>query len=410
MKQILTVFKKEFTDTLRDRRTLMSMLLAPLILYPLMMIVFAKFSTSQQEKSMEKVLKVAVYDAGNAASSLVNDLEGDEKVEVIDLPPAVEKALVNDDAAAADSLIAQAIRSEELDIVLVFPAQFADALAQNLPGEVDFYFNAKTMDIVKNRMERKLDMFEEIILNKRFAAQGLDRSFAQGLKVDEKNVATKQEILGEVVGGFLPYIFIILCFTGSMYPAIDLAAGEKERGTIETILTSPVSKLHLVLGKIGVIMITGLTSAILALLSIFLSINLTDVIPLAINDIVATLASTRTLILLILMLIPMALLFASILISLSIYAKSYKEAQSVITPMLILIIFPAFVGLMPGVELDVTTALVPILNISLVTKQILAGTLSMPLFLLTVASQFVLAGIVTWFSIQWFGREQVLLR
>lgn len=409
MKQILTVFKKEFTDTLRDRRTLMSMLLAPLILYPLMTIVFTEFTASQAEKSMEKVLEVAVYDNGGA-TKLVNDLDDDERITLQELPSSILAAIGAGDEELLDSLAAKEIRSGDLDILLVFPDDFRTMIDSQEPGQVKFYFNAKSQDIVKSRIERKLDLFEELILNERFAEAGLERSFAKGLAIEEKNVATKQEILGELVGGFLPYIFILLCFTGSMYPAIDLAAGEKERGTIETILTSPASKLHLVLGKIGVIMITGLTSAVLALLSIFLSIQLTDVIPVALDDIVATLASPQTVILLVIMLIPMSLLFASVLISLSIYAKSYKEAQSVITPMLILIIFPAFIGLMPGVELDVTTAVVPILNISLVTKQILAGTLSIPLFVLAVASQFVLAGIGTWFSIKWFGREQVLLR
>lgn len=409
MKHILTVFKKEFTDTLRDKRTLMSMLLAPLILYPLLTIVFTEFSSSQTEKSMEKVLQVAIYEDGGA-DKLVNDLRHDDRVDLQPIPSDLLGAIAGGDQQRVDSLAAQAIRSGNLDILLVFPSDFTAQLNQQQPGEVDFYFNAKSQDIEKTRMEHKLDQLEELILSERFAAHGLDRSFADGLVVQEKNVATKQEILGELIGGFLPYIFILLCFTGSMYPAIDLAAGEKERGTIETILTSPVSKLHLVLGKIGVIMITGLTSAILALLSIFLSIHLTDVIPLALDDIVSTLASPKAILLLIVMLIPMALLFASILISLSIYAKSYKEAQSLITPLLIVIIFPAFIGLMPGIKLDVTTALVPILNISLITKQILAGTLSIPLFFLAVASQFVLAGLGTWFSIKWFGREQVLLR
>lgn len=409
MKHIITVFRKELTDTLRDRRTLLTMLAAPLILYPLMMLVFTKFTSAQAEKSMEKVLAVAVFQKGGA-ERLVADLKQDDKLELVEVPTHLVSAIDAGNQQDIDSLAAAAIRDGSIDIILIFSPTFATRIDQYQPGDVMFYYNATSQDITKERIKQKLALFEQLILNERFAANQLDRSFAKGLAIEEKNVATRQEILGELVGGILPYIFVLLCFTGSMYPAIDLAAGEKERGTIETILTSPVSKLHLVLGKIGVIMLTGLTSAVVAIASILLSVQLIDGIPIALDDILSTLMHPSIIALLIAMLIPVSLLFASILISLSIYARSYKEAQSLITPLLIVIIFPAFIALMPGVELTITTALIPILNLSLVTKQLLAGTLSLPLFLLALGSQFVLAGIGTWFSIRWFGRESVLLR
>lgn len=409
MRSIIIVFRKELTDTLRDKRTLMSMLLAPLILYPLLMYVFAEVSSSQQEESMSKVLKVAVYDRG-MVPELVRDLEADDKVTLTPLPAEIEAAIAADDKAMTDSLVGQAIRGETLDIVLVVAADFSEALKNNRPGGIDFYFNAKSQDIIKERIAQKLKMYESLILDKRYRAAGLERSFSDGLAINEENVATRKEILGTLIGGFLPYIFIILCFTGSMYPAIDLAAGEKERGTIETILTAPVTRLSLVLGKIGVIMLTGLTSAVLALLSIVLSLQLVDSIPVSISEVIGSIISPTSILLLILMLIPLALLFASLLLSLSIYAKSYKEAQSIITPLLFVIIFPAFIGLMPGTELTATTAMVPILNVSLVSKALFSGTLSMPLFGLVILSQVLLAGVATWFSIQWFGKERVLLR
>lgn len=410
MKHFLIVFRKELTDTLRDRRTLTTMLLVPLLIYPLLMIVFTEVTQSQAEKSMEKVLRIALVDDTDATPVLRADLEQDKGMELVDLPAPAREALAAGDEAAFDSLAGDAIRNEVLDMIVVVSPDFSAQIAANTPGNVRFYYNAKAQQIEKERMEQKLTLLEQLILRKRYAEAGIDESFTKGLAIDHRNVATQQEILGDIIGGFLPYLFILLCFTGSMYPAIDLAAGEKERGTIETILTTPVSTLSLVLGKIGVIMLTGLTSAVLALLSITLSFQYSDTIPVEINDILTSLVSAETVLLLIAMLIPMALLFASILLSLSIYAKSFKEAQSIITPMMIFIIFPAFLGMLPGMELTAATAVVPILNISLVTKQIMAGTLDFPLFLLAVGSMLFLSAGAVVFSVRWFGRESVVLR
>lgn len=410
MRHFLTVFRKELTDTLRDRRTLTTILVVPLLIYPLLMIVGTEVTQNQAEKSREKILRVAFVDDTDAAPLLRTDLEQDKGMELVELPAAAWAAYVAGDEVVFDSLAGAAIRDEVLDMVVVVSPDFSVKIAANTPGPMRFYYNAKVQDIEKERMEQKLALLEQLILRKRYAEAGIDESFTKGLDIDRRNVATQQEILGDIIGGFLPYLFILLCFAGSMYPAIDLAAGEKERGTIETVLTTPVSMLSLVLGKIGVIMLTGLTSAMLALLSITLSLQYSDSIPLAITDILSSLVTIKTIGLLVAMLIPMALLFASILLSFSIYAKSFKEAQSIITPMMIFIIFPAFLGLLPGMELTVTTAIIPILNISLITKQIMAGTLEFPLFLLAVGSMLVLSTAAVAFSVRWFGRESVVLR
>lgn len=410
MRNIRTIFVKELRDILRDRRTLMTMIFVPLFVYPLLMFVFTKVNSSQNEKNMAKELKVAVIH-GEQAKTLRDDIDAADRMAITALPPEVETAIDEGaDQAMVDSLISQAIRDEKVDIVLLIAPHFQASLDSNRPGHIRFYFNATSSDIIRERIRSKLDLYEQIILKERFAAAGVDESFKDGLEVASINAATERQIFGKLIGGILPYFFIIISFTASMYPAIDLAAGEKERSTLETILTSPASRFEIILGKIGVVMLAGFLSAIIALVGIGASLQLLEEIPDAILDILTSLLTAQTAVLLLLMILPLSALFASILLSFSIYARSYKEAQSMITPMLILIIFPAFIGMMPGMELNATTALIPILNVSLASKDILAGTLNPLYYAITLCSLIVLAGAGVLFSVKWFGRESVLLR
>ena len=110
------------------------------------------------------------------------------------------------------------------------------------------------------------------------------------------------------------------------------------------------------------------------------------------------------------LLLPVTAFFAAVILGLSIYARSFKEAQSIITPLNIAIIFPAIIGTLPGIELNAKTALVPILNVSLATKDMLAGTVN-PLYLTEVyASLFLLAGMSIFWCVKWFNREETLFR
>ena len=118
----------------------------------------------------------------------------------------------------------------------------------------------------------------------------------------------------------------------------------------------------------------------------------------------------QAILMLLLMMLPLTLLFASVLLSISIYARSFKEAQSMVTPMIMLIIFPAVFGMLPGVELNATTALIPIVNISLITKEIMAGTLNYLYFAEAMLSLLGLALLAFVFSLRWFGREDVIMR
>jgi sodium transport system permease protein len=197
---------------------------------------------------------------------------------------------------------------------------------------------------------------------------------------------------------------------GSMYPAIDLAAGEKERGTMETLLTAPVTRFQILLGKFAVVVVTGLLSAVVSIVGIFLAVRQASTIPPAVFNAVMAILDVQSVLLVLSLLVPLTVFFAAFLLSVSIFAKSYKEAQSMISPLMIVIILPVLIGLFPGVALDSVTALIPVLNVSLATKEIIAGTIKPGLLVEVYASLFVLAGASLFGCARWFGREETIFR
>ena len=396
MKTIRTIFRKELIDSLRDRRTLITMIVVPLVLFPLLLMISSKMMISQARKAREKVLKVGLLTQGNA-EAFRQKLRSKEDLKV------VENLSLEEGQAL--------IKKDSLDAYIVFAPDFDKQVASFHPGDVTFYFKVKEeREIEKRRIQDFLDNFEDDLRTGRFQKLNLDKAIFNAIEVNEVNLASPKERLAEAIGGFLPYLFIIFCFMGSMYPAIDLAAGEKERGTLETLLTSPVSRFHILIGKFGVVVLTGMCSAAVSMVGMYIGIRQVKEIPPELLTMILSILELKSVVLVLSLLLPLTVFFAAILLSLSIFAKSYKEAQSIISPMMIVVIVPAFIGLMPGMSLTSGTALIPILNVSLATKAILAGTATPVLLAGVYVSLIVYAGLSLFGCAKIFSREGAIFR
>jgi sodium transport system permease protein len=217
-------------------------------------------------------------------------------------------------------------------------------------------------------------------------------------------------MVGKMAGGFLPYIFIAFGFIGCMYPAIDLFTGEKERGTIETLLTTPVARWKILLGKMMVVVLSGMLAASCSLLGLFISIEFLDLgANKEILEVIHGILSLPFILSMLALLLPLVVFFAGVMIPIAIYAKSFKEAQSIITPLNIIMVLPAMIGFFPGIELDLSTAFIPVINVVLATKELIAGTLSIGYFLSVFSVMLLIAGLAVMLSYRQFGKEQNIL-
>jgi len=393
MNKIITIAKKEFLDTFRDKRTLMRMILIPLLAFPLIIQLVTTLQESQNKKEADKTLKVGYVDNG-AGATLIANLKEENKYDFI--------------AYSDTSEIKKAMLAKELNLGLFYPLEFD---SQYESGSMALYY-AFLKGAEKEEFDRfkpLLDKQDSILLSKRM--ESYDKSYLTTIPtlLYPRDLSDPKEVIAKYAGGMLPYIFIAFLFMGCMLPAIDLFAGEKERGTIETLLTSPVSRIQILLGKMIVITAMGLISASVALIGLFVSLNMAGSesgIMSTINEMITPqLMGT-----LYLLLIPLAIFFAGVMIPISVYSRSFKEAQSILTPLNIVMVLPAMVGFVPGVELDYTTAFIPIVNVVLATKAIIAGNFDIVLLIITFVSLIALAGISVWVSMRQFGKESNILR
>ena len=266
------------------------------------------------------------------------------------------------------------------------------------------------MNASSNRLTDLIRDYEEQVIDDRFQRLYLDREISDPIRIQRHDIASQREKIGKSVGGFLPYIFVLMAFMGCMYPALDLGAGEKERSTLETLLVAPVSRLQILIGKFGVIVLSGLVSAAVAFLGLFIAVLQHKEAAKRGLEALSGMFEISSVFLVLSLLLPLTIFFAAFLMSASIFAKSYKEAQSLVGPLNIIIIIPVFLGIVPGIELDAVTALIPILNVSLASKEIFAGTIKIPLLLEVYASLIALAGLSLYGCAKWFERESTIFR
>jgi len=396
MKTVITVFKKELIDTIRDRRTLMFMIVIPLLLFPVLFKIMFSVQEKQMKKAEEKVLRVVLFDNGNATrfGDILRE-QSDLRI-VADFPQ--------------DS-IQTFIEQERIDGAFVIDASFDEDIDDLEPGRIDFYFKSTDdQRIVRNRLKDLVEKYEKEILKARFERLDLDDDVVEGVDLKSHNIASMKEQFGKQVGGFLPYIFILFCFMGAMYPAIDLGAGEKERGTLETLLTAPVSRFHILLGKFGVVMLTGLASAVVSMIGLYVGLRQSKELPPEMFDVIVKILGPETILTIFSLLLPLTVFFAGVLLSVSLSARSFKEAQSLITPLNVAIIVPAAIGMMPGMSINLTTALIPVLNVSLATREIIAGTMTTGMLVVVYVSLTAFAVLSLWGSVLWFKRESTVFR
>jgi sodium transport system permease protein len=396
MRTAFTVFKKELLDTLRDRRTIVAMVVMPLVLFPLLFVATTWIAGSQNEQAMERTLRVG----------LVNSEQADGLAGLLASAPRLEPV----DGLVADSARAR-VQREDLDAAFVVDPAFQAQVDSLRSGAIDFvYKSGDNTNVLRRRLQQVLDRYEQQLLTERFATLQVSLDATDAVQVRSVDVATSQEQIAQVIGGFLPYVFIIFCFLGSMYPAIDLGAGEKERGTLESLLSTPASHAEILLGKFGTIVLTGVSSAVIAILSIVLSPMLVDDIPQTILDAAYGILEPSVVLVLLTLLVPLTIFFAAVQLSLSFYAKSFKEAQSIINPLTIVVIFPAFIGLLPGVELDAVTALIPVLNVSLATKGVIAGDIDLGMMALVYTSLIAWSALGLAVCVYLFRSERIIFR
>ncbi|HDS01040.1 MAG TPA: ABC transporter permease [candidate division Zixibacteria bacterium] len=402
-RNIRTIYGKEMKDTLRDRRTLIFMLIVPIVAIPLLIMFTSSLMVGAVTKAQEERATVVFEGFDNLPADLQDTFKA---------APLLTVKTENDYADTID-LIDQ-LKAGGFDALVSVPDYFGSAIESESPTSIDIFYDQAELksEFAVDKIRDILEPYEDKIVAARLQERQMSVEIISPFEVNRQNVASAQKVAGRELGGILPYLIIIMCFMGAMYPAIDLAAGEKERGTLETLLVSPASRGEFVIGKYLVVLTTGIVAALLSMVSLTFSLNY------MVNNLLGDIASEllrlqfnlETVTLIILIILPLAGIFASVLLSVSIFARSFKEAQSYITALNMLVILPAFVSLLPGIEIDYKMALIPVINVSLIIKNAISGSVEWNYVGVAFISTLVLALLALLFCKKWFERESVIFR
>jgi sodium transport system permease protein len=401
LRNIGIVYRKELTEAIRDRRTVISTILVPLLLFPVLSVGFGSLAVMLVGKAKEETPKVMLR-GGEDSPEVVAGLKKLDKIEIVPETPDWKDQIINKEIRAAVEI----------------PPGFQTDVAQQKSDTVKIYNYEGELksEFATDKVEKYLKDYSDTVVKDRLAAKNLPVGVLKPFEFKRENVAPPEKVSGAAIGGIIGYMVILLCMTGAMYPAMDLTAGEKERGTMETILSSPISRMHLVLGKFFLILTAALGTAALSVTSMGVSFSvLGHYTSQSANGREAAAGmilklGPKTVISVFLMALPVAVLFSATLMTIALFAKTYKEAQSYLTPMTFVVIFPAIAAMLPGVELTPKLALIPILNVSLLCKELVAGTYHWNYIAIIFSSTCVYAAAALFIAIKMFQRESVLFR
>jgi len=405
------IYRKELRDALRDRRTLISSIVVPTLLMPLLLFGVGRVMQRAVAEAREEVPAVAVL-GGAGAPDLMARLAADPRVRVVPVPADWREA----------------IAAKRLRAVLELPERLEERLRTGdaAPAVRIFHYQGELKSENGARVaERIVTEHRERVVTERLAARGLGPGAVRPFEVRRENVAPPEKVGGNLFGGLVPYFIILLCFTGAIYPAMDLTAGEKERGTMETLLCSPVARVDIVLGKFFLVLTGSLASMFFVVASMAGSALLGGVMlfgaggpgsaaavagPAALTAGGLPTIDPLGLAGVFAMVLPVAVLFSAVALTVSLFAKSYKEAQSYLGPLIVVVLVPGMIAALPGTELTARTALIPLLNLSLVCKEMLSGSWPWGYIALIFASSSLYAAGALALAVRMFNREAVLFR
>jgi sodium transport system permease protein len=388
----LAIFRRDLLEALRDRRTLMLLVVVPLLLYPLLMVGGALFTGALKRQLQDKPLKLAVW--GAAPAWLLAEVEREQPVEWVDR----REALPAQPAREARALLEE----RKAHAVLALSPEPTAGAEDNLGLEL--YFDRYRPESAKayDRLEPVFAQARVHLVRDRFEQAGMSPALAEPLQVKESDFRS----VGVWYAATLIYMLVFALMLSGFYPAIDVTAGEKERGTLQTLLCAPVRPLEVVLGKYGVVVVFSLSGALMNLVGLGLAAVALGGLGGALEGIQV---NAQVLLLAFCTLVPLALLVSALLISVAVLARSFKEAQNYLTPLLMVLIAACMGAMIPGVELTPTLALVPVLNVALVLNQLLTATVSASLLSLVFISTLAWAVGALLFAARVFESEQVLL-
>jgi sodium transport system permease protein len=437
------IWVRELRDQFRDRRTMFTIAVLPLLLYPMMGMAFLRVTQFLQEHPSQ-VLLLGVEHLPPSPPLVVQD----HLASAVCPPNEAELLRVTLQDRRGDQNVSEsvqkfataAIARGDYDVVLWFPEDFAQRLAA-FRRQVDRIGDGDSGDgdsedgddlevvvpaphlfanladdksrIAHDRIERILRRWQDQLVREILLSRQLPEAVIRPFALQSQDVSDEPFRRAAVWSKVLPFVVLIWALTGAFYPAIDLCAGEKERGTLETLLCSPALRSEIVWGKLLTVASFSVLTALLNLFSLILTgILLFGRLTAMEAGLDVGAPPLNAILWLILALIPIAALFSALALAIAAFARSSKEGQYYLMPLLLLTLPLMILSLLPAAQLNLGSSVIPVTGLMLWLRALIendyasAVRFAVPVFGVTAAC--------AWLSIRWavrqFENESVLFR
>lgn len=457
-RNVRLILLREVKDQLRDRRTLFMVAVLPLLLYPAMGIGMMQLNVLFREQPRVVAILGAdqlpaepkLLDGTHVASEWFAQGADPNRIVIISdhpgeatdtrLPHGLNhETLLKNAKEIREHLktdrdhVGRMFGSSGLQVLIVIPEGFADSLTgartalESRATDTELPMDYPRPEIVYNKADEKsqitynrvsdiLERWEVSLRDGWMKLAKLNPRITHPVDAEPVNVALEEQLAASVWGRLFPALLVIMSVTGAFYPAIDLVAGEKERGTMETLLICPATRSEIVLGKFFTVMLFSCTTALLNLISMgFTGRHIASMAPTAaMAQSGMSLPPLWAIAWILVLLLPLAALFSALCLALATFARSSKEGQYYLTPLLMVTLGLTMFCLSPGVELNPQYSLLPIAGVALLLKGLLLSPLHagdlyayVPAVLMSSIGYSALA---LWWAIDQFKREEVLFR
>ncbi len=410
------IFLRELRDQLRDRRTMFTVLVLPLLLYPLLGMTFLQVAQFMEEHPTWIWIVGAEHLPGEP--QLIKDGQfaeefcllkesrlltlDAERAASLELADAIEQLAARDDLSPRDAqharlrqVVQQELVAHKYDVLVYIPPDFARSLEDarrpsrastssdgdagkeadvaQVPRLKIFVNTASDKSrIAQVRVERVLDRWRNAIVEKNLQDNDIPIVAAQPFRMVDTDVAADVSRRAAVWSKILPFIVLVWALTGAFYPAVDLCAGEKERGTLETLLSIPAERSEIVWGKLLTVMTFSMSTSLLNLFSIGITgALLTQVIPHGQMPIGPP--PMISVVWLIPALVPISALFSAVSLAIAAFARSSKEGQYYLLPVLMVTLPLMMLPILPATELDLGKSLIPVAGMMFLLRALIEG-------------------------------------
>jgi sodium transport system permease protein len=396
-----TLLIKEIVHLFRDTKTIVQTVVVPTFITPLLIGAVIWYISSIAVDEGKKTYDVAVYDDVN--TELTVKLQESDRLNIV-LMDSIDQVI--DD-----------VTNDNSEIGISFGSNFSTQLENNLSAEVTIYSkNIDSFSQAQGIVSDVIDDYDDQIRNERLDNLNVDENFINPITVLDEDLTTNEEFAGSIIGGILAFLFIVYIMQGSMYPAIDLGAGEKERGTMETLISTNISSVDIIIGKMFSVTSSAVLTAVFSLLGfaiplIVIFLFYGDSIPENAFEIISAIVNPVAIVAMFGLLIPLSIFMGAFMLAVSIYSKNPKEASLLLGNAIIIFFIPAYVPLInPGIELDLVGSLIPCYSFALHTNALIAGNTDWFLYGATLISNIIYCSIAIYVTYIMFDDEKIIFR